>query len=100
VDRLTATQIVVIHGGSGCGKSSFVRAGVLAQLERECAREGWQWQTAAMRPGSSPLWNLADAIARIKHGGSAGPSIEQVRTVRQQLNIGWERSRIAQITRL
>ena len=42
VDRLTATKIVVIHGGSGCGKSSFVRAGVLAQLDRECAREGWQ----------------------------------------------------------
>ena len=88
VDRLTATQIVVIHGGSGCGKSSFVRAGVLAQLDRECAREGWQWQTAAMRPGGSPLWNLAEAIARIKHAGSAGPSIEQIRTVRQQLNIG------------
>jgi WD40 repeat protein len=88
VDRLTATQIVVIHGGSGCGKSSFVRAGVFAQLDRECAREGWQWQTAAMRPGGSPLWNLAEAIARIKHGGSAAPSIEQIRTVRQQLNIG------------
>ena len=101
VDRLTATQIVVIHGGSGCGKSSFVRAGVLAQLERECAREGWQWQTAAMRPGSSPLWNLADAIARIKHGGSAGPSIEQIRTVRQQLNIGRGAfARIAQDLRL
>jgi transcriptional regulator with XRE-family HTH domain len=35
VDRLTGTQIVVIHGSSGCGKSSFVRAGVLAQLDRE-----------------------------------------------------------------
>lgn len=88
VDRLTETQIIVIHGGSGCGKSSFVRAGVLAQLDRECAREGWQWQTAAMRPGGSPLWNLAEAIARIKHGDSTGPSIEQIRTVRKQLNIG------------
>ncbi len=101
VDRLTATQIVVIHGGSGCGKSSFVRAGVLAQLDRECTREGWQWQTAAMRPGSSPLWNLAEAIARIKHGASAGPSIEQIRTVRQQLNIGRGAfTRIAQDLRL
>jgi WD40 repeat protein len=101
VDRLTATQIVVIHGSSGCGKSSFVRAGVLAQLDRECAREGWQWQTAVMHPGSSPLWNLAEAVARIKHGGSAEPSIEQIRTVRQQLNIGRGAfTRIAQDLRL
>jgi len=87
VDRLCATQIIFIHGSSGCGKSSFVRAGVLAQLARGCSRQGWQWQTAEMRPGSSPLWNLAEAIARIKHGSTA-PSIEQIRTVRQQLNIG------------
>src|SRR5262245_58684496 len=59
VDRLTTNQIVVIHGSSGCGKSSFVRAGVLARLARECAREGLSWQTATMRPGSTPLWNLA-----------------------------------------
>jgi hypothetical protein len=88
VDRLSASQIIVIHGASGCGKSSFVRAGILAQLARQCAREGWQWQTAEMRPGSSPLWNLAEALARIKYPNNDCPPVEQVRSVRKQLNIG------------
>jgi len=88
IDRLSTTQIIVIHGASGCGKSSFVRAGILAQLSRQCAREGWQWQTAEMRPGSSPLWNLAEALARIKYPNNDCPLIEQVRSVRKQLNIG------------
>jgi WD40 repeat protein len=88
VDRLSAAQLIVIHGASGCGKSSFVRAGILAQLARQCALEGWQWQTAEMRPGSSPLWNLAEALARIKYPNNDCPPIEQVRSVRKQLNIG------------
>jgi WD40 repeat protein len=88
IDRLSTAQIIVIHGASGCGKSSFVRAGILAQLARQCAREGWQWQTAEMRPGSSPLWNLAEALARIKYPNDDCPPIEQVRSVRKQLNIG------------
>jgi len=88
VDRLSAAQIIVIHGASGCGKSSFVRAGILAQLARQCAREGWQWQTAEMRPGGSPLWNLAEALARIKYPDNDSPLIEQIRSVRKQLNIG------------
>jgi WD40 repeat protein len=88
IDQLSTAQIIVIHGASGCGKSSFVRAGILAQLARQCAQEGWQWQTAEMRPGSSPLWNLAEALARIKYPNNDFPLIEQVRSVRKQLNIG------------
>jgi WD40 repeat protein len=88
MDRLSTAQFVVIHGASGCGKSSFVRAGILAQLSRQCAREGWQWQTAAMRPGNSPLWNLAEAVARIKYPNDDCPPTEHIRSVRQQLNIG------------
>lgn len=86
VERLTANQIIVVHGISGCGKSSFVRAGVLPRLALECAREGWQWQTASIRPGNSPLWNLAVALTQLKAGQA--PSTEQIRVVRQLLNRG------------
>jgi hypothetical protein len=87
VARLTSNQVVVIHGSSGCGKSSFVRAGVLARLARECAREGLQWQTCSMRPGNSPLWNLSEAVARLP-GIDGVPSTNQIRWVRQRLNLG------------
>ncbi|HEX8165821.1 MAG TPA: AAA family ATPase [Beijerinckiaceae bacterium] len=87
IRRLTSNQIIVIHGSSGCGKSSFVRAGVLARLDRECAREGLHWHTSAMRPGNSPLWNLAEAIAHIKNPDGPPPSIGEIRAVRQQLNL-------------
>jgi hypothetical protein len=49
IDRLMATHFVVVHGDSGCGKSSLIRAGVQAQLEQEQARSGHQWITADMR---------------------------------------------------
>jgi WD40 repeat protein len=86
VERLTLNRIIAVHGISGCGKSSFVRAGVLPRLALECAREGWQWQTATIRPGNSPLWNLAVAVAQLKAGQT--PSTEQIRAVRQLLNRG------------
>ena len=33
IDQLANKQLVVVHGDLGCGKSSLIRAGVLAQLE-------------------------------------------------------------------
>src|SRR6185369_12174142 len=41
-------QFVVVHGDSGCGKSSLIRAGVLPRLEQEHARSGARWRTASM----------------------------------------------------
>ena len=38
VDRLLGHRLLVVHGDSGCGKSSLVRAGVLPRLEQESAR--------------------------------------------------------------
>jgi hypothetical protein len=83
IDRLMATHFIVVHGDSGCGKSSLIRAGVQAQLEQEQARSGHQWITADMRPGDSPLWGLAKALAR-----GQGAQIE--RDMRRLLNRGRE----------
>ena len=55
IKRLIRQHLVVVHGDSGCGKSSLVRAGVLAQLEQERARSGVQWRTCHMLPREAPL---------------------------------------------
>lgn len=81
IDRLMARRFVVVHGDSGCGKSSLIRAGVQAQLEQEQARSGRQWVTTDMRPGESPLWALASALADDRPETS-------VRLIRRLLNRG------------
>ena len=61
---LAENHFVSILGPSGSGKSSLVRAGVLATLERRHSRMGVRWRTGTMRPGASPLWSMADGILR------------------------------------
>jgi len=92
LDELAKRQLVFVHGSSGCGKSSLILAGVLPRLEQEHSLHGIGWRTATMRPGSSPLWNLASAIARIVENGDdyAEPSLSTTRTIRKLLNSGVE----------
>src|SRR5262249_30489174 len=67
-------------------------AGVLPRLEQEHSRHGVVWRTATMRPGSSPLWSLACAIARIVESADDDnePSLETIRIIRRLLNSGVE----------
>jgi WD40 repeat protein len=90
IDRLAEHCLIVVHGGSGCGKSSLIRAGVLPQMERESAQHGLSWRTTVMRPGCTPLWNLAEALARLadRLGEADAPSLERVRSIRRTLNRG------------
>jgi WD40 repeat protein len=55
-------RMVSVVGSSGNGKSSLVRAGLLPRLSQERCGPGWSW--VEMRPGDSPVRNLADALAR------------------------------------
>ena len=55
IDRIIQQQLLVVHGDSGCGKSSLIRAGVLPRLEQESARGGVVWRTAVAQPGDAPL---------------------------------------------
>ena len=48
IDSLARNNLVVVHGASGSGKSSIVRAGVLPWLELQQSgrggwRTGWWW---------------------------------------------------------
>jgi WD40 repeat protein/energy-coupling factor transporter ATP-binding protein EcfA2 len=61
---LAQNHFASIIGPSGSGKSSLIKAGVLATLERRHGRMGVQWRTAEMRPGVAPLWSMADGILR------------------------------------
>jgi WD40 repeat protein len=63
VDRLGRSRFLSVVGPSGCGKSSLVRAGLLDALESGfMAAAGAGWHVAEMRPGSRPMWQLADAL--------------------------------------
>jgi WD domain, G-beta repeat len=62
--RLVKERIVVVLGGSGSGKSSLVRAGLLPYLNttrRIPGRDG-SWYKAEFRPRKDPLGELMDAL--------------------------------------
>ncbi len=64
-DRLVQQNVVMVVGGSGSGKSSLVRAGLMPRLENATldipGRSG-RWYTAEMRPGHDPAGALGDAL--------------------------------------
>lgn len=66
LEKLAHIRFISVVGLSGCGKSSLVRAGVIAALETGyMATAGPDWRIALMRPGSAPLDNLAAALCDV-----------------------------------
>lgn len=62
--RLAQDRFLAVVGGSGSGKSSLVRAGLLPALYRGyLVGATSQWRVAVMRPGSAPVAELAKALA-------------------------------------
>ena len=72
IDALARKNLVVVHGASGSGKSSVVRAGVLPWLDIQQGRRR-RWLTAIRRPAGGPLRNLASALAELL-GAAPGSS--------------------------
>lgn len=61
--KLARNRVVTIMGYSGSGKSSLVSCGLVPVLYGGFLTEnGPNWQVMPMRPGSSPIANLTDAI--------------------------------------
>jgi energy-coupling factor transporter ATP-binding protein EcfA2 len=83
IERLAQHRFVLIHGASGSGKSSLVRAGVLPKLARQHLRRGAPWLTCAMRPSGGPLWNLAAEFARLE---GRGGDIARITDIIRQFN--------------
>lgn len=69
--RLDRNRFLAVVGESGCGKSSLVRAGLIAALEAGfLPRAGSRWCTAVMRPGSNPIERLLAALEESEIGDS------------------------------
>lgn len=58
-------RLVLVVGGSGSGKSSVVRAGLLPRLRRGDVPGSHRWFVATMMPGSSPFKELAECMRRV-----------------------------------
>jgi len=68
--QVRANDFVVVVGPSGSGKSSLVFAGLLPVLRQE--RQTRTWDVVSLRPGKSPLFNLAEAFG--SPAENAGPA--------------------------
>ena len=86
IDLVIKNKLVVVHGDSGCGKSSLVRAGIMVQLQQGHAAAGGRWRTGAMLPRENPLGNLAEALASLDSGGD--PDLALATELREILNGG------------
>ena len=63
LDRLSGNRFLAVVGGSGSGKSSLVRAGLLPALYRGyLLGTTSRWRVAVMRPGSAPIDEMAAAL--------------------------------------
>ncbi len=90
VGRLVSQRLLVVHGDSGCGKSSLIRAGVLPRLEQDTARGGRRWITRVMTPGDDPLVHLAEALVDTPGADTPGAGDPDARRLqlRRILNSG------------
>jgi tetratricopeptide (TPR) repeat protein/ABC-type oligopeptide transport system ATPase subunit len=60
LERLQVSHFVAVIGSSGCGKSSFVRAGLIPRLEGGFLVENRdRWTFVTITPGDAPLARLA-----------------------------------------
>jgi DNA-binding SARP family transcriptional activator/WD40 repeat protein len=57
-----SARLLLVAGGSGSGKSSAVRAGLLPRIRRD---HDTAWLVSAMVPGSQPFRNLELALGRV-----------------------------------
>src|SRR4051812_15754530 len=60
---LRTNRFLAVVGTSGSGKSSLVRAGMIAELHGgTMTHAGSTWEVMILRPGGSPIENLAPAF--------------------------------------
>ena len=84
LSRLRRIQFQAVVGSSGCGKSSLVRAGLVASLQDGFMAEPTApWRIAIMRPGNDPIAQLARALNAEQALGCAHSDKEESAAMRQ-----------------
>lgn len=80
LERLRRVRFLAVVGESGCGKSSVIRAGLIASLQDGFMVEnGSAWRIAMMRPWQSPISQLATTLAGPKALNASEPkAIEEL----------------------
>lgn len=87
--RLRRTRFLAVVGASGCGKSSLIRAGLLAALQDGfLAESGGRWRMACLRPGEEPIRRLARALHRPEALGDFYPASEDLAALETALRRG------------
>ena len=71
--RLAAGRFLAVFGASGSGKSSLLRAGLLAAVHRGEPESAADLTTLLLTPGEQPVAALAGQVAALA-GGPAGPA--------------------------
>ena len=81
LQRLHQYHFVAVTGGSGSGKSSLIKAGVIPRLKAGyLVNFNDHWVIATMKPGQSPMYNLIDAIldqSDLKNNGLTSTVIQE-----------------------
>ncbi|OQW90912.1 MAG: hypothetical protein BWK78_05925 [Thiotrichaceae bacterium IS1] len=92
-------HFVAVSGTSGSGKSSVIRAGLLASLN--LAPTGKYWRKVVMRPGNAPFTNLAKAFLKDDKSPDQGDLALRKEYVRHyNLNVDSAREHLEKILRI
>ena len=67
LERLNSQHFVTLLGLSGCGKSSLLNAGLLANIRSRAIEDGGRqrWLIAVMKPGNDPLRRLEAELEKL-----------------------------------
>lgn len=81
LERLGRSHFLAVVGTSGCGKSSLVKAGMIAALEAGfMVSAGTHWRIAEMRPGEHPMKSLTEALPLLTHSAPGAERGEEAST--------------------
>jgi WD40 repeat protein len=86
LERLHQHHFVAVTGSSGSGKSSLIRAGLIPRLlAGYLVNDNDRWMVTVMKPGQTPLCNLAEAIlAEPALGGQSLTATELEQKIREE----------------
>src|SRR6266540_1927350 len=86
LQRLHQHHFVAVVGSSGSGKSSLIRAGLIPSLKAGyLVDDRDRWMITIMKPGQSPLYNLAETILnQLKPGTDTSSVISFLKRMKEE----------------